>query len=160
MPLNAVLDSVVLISAFLTPGGVADAVLQGAIENRFTCFLSEDIIAETTRRLLSPRLQQRYGYETADVEAFGSGLRASFDLVTDMPVLSGVVRDPNDDMIVACAVAASADYLVSRDDDLLSLENYDGITMMTPEAFMAVLRDETSAGRDEETGDADDGEEA
>lgn len=71
MPLNAVLDSTVLISAFLTPGGVADAVLQGAIENRFTCSLSEDIVAET---------------------------------------------------------------------------------MMTPEAFMAVLRDETGTGRDEEPG--------
>jgi putative PIN family toxin of toxin-antitoxin system len=143
MPLSAVLDSTVLISAFLTPGGVADAVLQGAIDNRFTCSLSEDIISETTRLLLSPRLQQRYGYDTADVEAFGSGLRASFDLVTDIPLLSGVVRDPNDDMIVACAVAASADYVVSRDHDLLSLESYDGITMITPEAFMAVLRDET-----------------
>jgi putative PIN family toxin of toxin-antitoxin system len=117
--------------------------LQGAIDNRFTCSLSEDIISETTRLLLSPRLQQRYGYDTADVEAFGSGLRASFDLVTDIPLLSGVVRDPNDDMIVACAVAASADYVVSRDHDLLSLESYDGITMITPEAFMAVLRDET-----------------
>jgi predicted nucleic acid-binding protein len=72
MPLNAVLDSTVLISAFLTPSGVADAVLQGAIENRFTCSLFEDIVAETTRRLLSPRLQQRYGYDPADVEAFGS----------------------------------------------------------------------------------------
>jgi predicted nucleic acid-binding protein len=71
MPLNAVLDSTILISAFLTPGGVADAVLQGAIENRFTCSLSEDIIAETT---------------------------------------------------------------------------------MTPEVFMAVLRDETGTGRDEEPG--------
>lgn len=110
MPLSAVLDSMVLIIAFLIPGGVADAVLQGAIDNCFTCSLSEDIISETTRLLLSPRLQQRYGYDTADVEAFGSGLRASFDLVTDIPLLSGVVRDPNDDMIVACAVAASADY--------------------------------------------------
>jgi putative PIN family toxin of toxin-antitoxin system len=153
MPLNAVLDSTVLISAFLTPSGVADAVLQGTIENRFACLLSEDIVAETTRRLLSPRLQQRYGYDPADVEAFGSGLRASFDLVTDIPLLSGVVRDPNDDMIVACAVAASADYVVSRDDDLVSLESYEGITMMTPEALMAVLRDETGASRDEFQGD-------
>ena len=47
-------------------------------------------------------------------------------------------------MIVACAVAASADYVVSRDDDLLSLESYKGIIIITPEAFMAVLRDKSS----------------
>jgi len=40
-----VVQSTVLISAFLTPSGVADAVLQGAIENRFSCSLSEDIVA-------------------------------------------------------------------------------------------------------------------
>lgn len=45
-------------------------------------------------------------------------------------------------MIVACAMAASADYVVSRDDDLLSLATSEAITMMTPEAFLAVLRDE------------------
>ena len=33
-----------------------------------------------------------------------------------------VVRDPNDDMIVACAMAAGADYLVTRDEDMLSLD--------------------------------------
>lgn len=142
MPLSAVLDSTILVSAFLTRGGVADAVLQSVIDNRFTCYLSEDIIAETTCRLLSPRLQQRYGYDTADVETFGIGLRASFDLVTDYPLLSGVVRDPNDDMIVACAVAVSADYVVSRDKDLLSLESYEAIIMITPEVFMSVLRNE------------------
>jgi predicted nucleic acid-binding protein len=43
-------------------------------------------------------------------------------------------------MIIACAVAAAADYVVSRDEDLLSLGMYEGITMITPEAFMEVLR--------------------
>ncbi len=58
----------------------------------------------------------------------------------DPPPLTGIVRDPNDDMIVACAVAASASHIVTRDDDLLSLETYEGIVMLTPEAFMTVLR--------------------
>jgi hypothetical protein len=41
MPLCAVLDSTVLVSAFLTPRGAADAVLQYAINNRFLCCLAE-----------------------------------------------------------------------------------------------------------------------
>ena len=48
--------------------------------------------------------------------------------------------DPNDDIIVACAVAASADYIVTRDDDLLSLRVYDSTTMVTPEVFLDTLR--------------------
>jgi predicted nucleic acid-binding protein len=57
MPLRVVLDSTVLVSAFLTPGGAADAVLHLGIEEAFTCCLADDMIAETVQRLLAPRLQ-------------------------------------------------------------------------------------------------------
>jgi predicted nucleic acid-binding protein len=46
----------------------------------------------------------------------------------------------NDDMVIACTLAAAADYVVSRDEDLLSLGTYEGITMTTPEEFIALLR--------------------
>lgn len=57
-----------------------------------------------------------------------------------LPPLHGVVRDPNDDVIVATAVAAGAAYLVARDKDLLALKSYKGTTMVTPEAFRGLLR--------------------
>jgi predicted nucleic acid-binding protein len=60
-------------------------------------------------------------------------------VVTDLPDIR-VVRDPNDDMILACAIAAGADYLIARDNDLLSLGEYKGIKMLTPEAFLEVMR--------------------
>src|SRR5262245_7732049 len=100
---RAVLDSTILVSAFLTPGGAADAMLQNGIEDRFLCCLVEEIIAETTRSLRAPRLQQRYAYTAAEVERFGVTLRASFLIFSDLPPLTGIVRDPNDDMILSCA---------------------------------------------------------
>jgi putative PIN family toxin of toxin-antitoxin system len=139
---RAVLDSTILVSAFLTPGGAAYAVLQGGIEDRFTCLLAEEILEETIRRLHAPRLQQRYRYSTADVEIFHVALRASFTLVTGLPSLTGIVRDPSDDMVVACAVAGSATHVVTRDLDLLSLGMYEGIAMVTPETLLTLFRDE------------------
>jgi putative PIN family toxin of toxin-antitoxin system len=140
MPLCAVLDSTVLVSAFLTPRGAADAVLQYAINDRFMCCLAEAILEETSRRLASPRLQQRYTYGVGDVEMFRRLLRASFVVLADLPPLTGIVRDPNDDMILACAVAASASHVVTRDDDLLALGVYEGIAIVTPETFLGMLR--------------------
>jgi putative PIN family toxin of toxin-antitoxin system len=138
---SAVLDSVVLVSALLTPGGVASAVGRQARDGAFTCCLSDEILAETERVLVdTPRLRGRFTYTDEEVRAFIRNLRAAVRLVTDVPPLAGVVRDPNDDMVVACAVAAAADYVVSRDEDLLSLGAYEGIAMITPEAFMALLR--------------------
>jgi predicted nucleic acid-binding protein len=65
---SAVLDSVVLVSALLTPGGVASDVVRQAREGAFTCCLSEEILAET-RRVLNdtPRLRQRYTYSDEDL---------------------------------------------------------------------------------------------
>ena len=41
----------------------------------------------------------------------------------------------------ATARAADATYLITRDLDLLTLQTYEGITILTPEAFMAILRE-------------------
>lgn len=139
--LSAVLDSVVLVSALLTSGGVTADMVRDARDGVFTCCLSDAILGETQRVLLdTPRLRQRYIYSDEDVQAFILSLREAAVIVRNLPPLSGIVRDPNDDMIIACASAASADYIVTRDQDLLSLRAYDSITMVTPEIFMETLR--------------------
>ena len=60
-------------------------------------------------------------------------------VITDLPPVAGVVRDPNDDMVIACALAGGADYVVTRDKDLLSLGAYGGIRMVTPRQFLDLL---------------------
>lgn len=60
-------------------------------------------------------------------------------IVADLPPVTGVVRDPNDDMVVACALEADADYIVTRDKDLLSLGTYEGIRIVTPRQFLDLL---------------------
>ena len=139
---SAVLDSTVLISAFLKPGGVSDGILHQAYACVFELFLAEEILAETRRVLLETnRIRRRYVYPDESVHRFIQGLRGMAHLTGPLPPLAGIVaRDPNDDMIVACALAAGVDYIVTRDDDLLSLGMYATVTMMAPEAFMSILR--------------------
>ena len=54
--------------------------------------------------------------------------------------MAAVIRDPDDDMVIATAQSAQAAYIITRDKDLLSLQSYEGITMMTPETFIAIVR--------------------
>jgi uncharacterized protein len=146
MLLCAVLDSTILVSAFLTPGGAADTLIDHAKAGRLTGVVAEDILAETARVLLAtPRIRQRYPYTDADVQDYLQGIRQAALVVSDLPPLSGIVRDPNDDMILACAVAVSASHVVTRDDDLLSLGSYEGSAIVTPEAFLTLLRGAESA---------------
>lgn len=43
-------------------------------------------------------------------------------------------------MVLACALAAAVQYLVTRDKDLLVLRQYEGVAIVTPEAFLEWLR--------------------
>jgi predicted nucleic acid-binding protein len=74
------------------------------------------------------------------VQDYLQSIRQAALLVSDLLPLSGLVRAPNDDMILACTVAASASHVVTRDDDLLSLGTYETIAIVTPEAFLTLLR--------------------
>jgi predicted nucleic acid-binding protein len=69
-------------------------------------------------------------------------LHLSPEIVVDPPATPGAVpRDPDDDMIVACAVAASVKHIVSRDDHVLSLGSHAGIPISAPEQFIGLVRE-------------------
>ena len=140
--LNAVADSTMLVSAFLRKEGVSAVLLRHAAGGAFALLLSQAIVTETETVLLErAHIRRRYPYANEDVAAFCQTLQGSFPLLTDLPPLTGIVRDPNDDMVLATARAADAMYLITRDLDLLSLQTYEGITIITPETFMALLRE-------------------
>ena len=53
-----------------------------------------------------------------------------------------ICRDPDDDKFISCALDAECMYLVSGDDDLLSLENISQVTICTPSEFLNVMEKE------------------
>ena len=79
-------------------------------------------------------------------EKFGWGrsaaqYRLDFFLAKSIHVtLSGAVhvcRDPNDDMVLECAAVSGARFIISGDKDLLALDPYNGIRILTPAEFLA-----------------------
>jgi putative PIN family toxin of toxin-antitoxin system len=107
---RAVVDTTVLVSAFLRPGGLADELLTLAAERQFELVLSSSIIIETWRKLISgEHIRTRYPFSDERVHLFCLSLsQISVDVLRSTQPLTGIVRDPHDDMIVACAVDGSA----------------------------------------------------
>lgn len=138
---QTVFDSTVLVSAFLRPDGLSNELLALAAQADFGLVLAPEIIAETWRKLLtSDRIRRRYAYSDERVHQFCRGLLQVCELVRDLPPIAAVSRDPNDDMVIACAVAGRAECIVTRDKDLLSLGSYQRVAITTPEAFRQQLR--------------------
>jgi uncharacterized protein len=134
---RVVADTTVLVSAFLTPRGVASQLLRRGREGSLQIVVAVPIIEEMQDRLLHRRrLRRAYGYSDDRVRRFQRLLEMTTSVLTDLPPVRGVVRDPNDDMVVACALEAGADYIVTRDKDLLSLGAYEGIRIVTPRQLL------------------------
>ena len=137
--LRVVLDSVVAVSAFLTHGLTADMV--SMCQENVNLYTAEEILQEIRRVLLEkPHIKDRFKYTSGEAKDFVNYLRNISTVVTQLPEIRVIERDPNDDMIIACAVAASADYIISRDRDLLDLGNYQQIQIVKPENFIHILR--------------------
>ena len=138
---RAVLDSSVLVSAFLTPHGFVVRLLREPIRSRYELCLSEAILAETAETLLTKSRLRRYAeYADQDVHDYIRWLLTQAEMVPDAPAPRVVPTDPKDDPIVAAAVAAKADYLITGDRrDLLPLGEHQGIRIVSPRAFLEML---------------------
>ena len=143
--IKAVYDANLLVSAFLTrhhPGGVSTELLRFVQQGSIQLYLSPEIVAEALATLTrNPRMQANYHFTPDMAEQFCSDLLDIAVIINNPPATPGAVpRDPDDDKIVACAIAAGAEYLVSRDHDLLSIGGYAGVAIIAPEDFLHVVR--------------------
>jgi putative PIN family toxin of toxin-antitoxin system len=133
-------DSSVLISAFITPGGAVADLLRKLVASGFELYLSSAIIEETASVLLTrPRLRRYASYSDDNVKDYLAWLARISVLVDKLPEIEGVCRDPADDVIIATAVAARATWLVTGDQDLLVLEAYEGIAIVSPRQMLDEL---------------------
>lgn len=52
-----------------------------------------------------------------------------------------IKEDPLDDMFLECAIEAHAEYIVTGDDHLKKLNEFEGIEIVTPKNFLDILKD-------------------
>ena len=140
--LRATLDVNVLVEGTISSRGPAGAILAAWEEGQVEVVICEEIIAEFEDVLNRPRIRGRYAGLTAPtIAAAVAALRqnATDVLVNDIP---SVIRDdPDDDVVLACAIAGNADYIVSRDQHLLRHATVARIPIVPPESFLLIVRE-------------------
>jgi putative PIN family toxin of toxin-antitoxin system len=125
-PLRLVFDTNVYISAALF-GRVAEKVLELASAGQVTLITSEAILTE-----LYEKLTGKLAWSENRSLLFVATIRDIAEVVEPNIVLKVVPDDDNDNRIVECAIVGKATLIVTYDKDLLRLESYEMIGIITP----------------------------
>ncbi len=130
--MRVVFDTNVLVAAFAADGLCAK-LLRRANRREFALVLCP-IILEELERVLKKK-----------IGASAGEIRNAIDLLTEISTVAGkdpspspparLVRDPDDDLILACTAAARAEILVTGDKDLLAIGRYGRAKIIDPRAF-------------------------
>ncbi len=131
-PLRVVLDTNVLVSALLfggQPGRLR--VLWG--EGRIVPLVCRETFAEFRKVLDYPKFRLSPAERAALME---DELLPFVEVVEEVAEVSGVCRDPHDDIFLAVAAGGGAAYLVTGDQDLLVLGTYQRCRMVRLAEFL------------------------
>jgi putative PIN family toxin of toxin-antitoxin system len=128
---HIVLDSNVLISAALSPNGMAAKVVNHVIKHHMIVFCDETF-DELQTRLWRPKFDRYITLEQRKLILHDLGAVAEWVEIQDSTRYS---RDIDDDKFIATALAGNAEIIVSGDSDLLVLEIIDGVRILNPADF-------------------------
>ena len=134
--LRVVLDTNVFVSGLLSKTGLPAKILDAWRAGQYLLIASPPIVAEIKRVLQAPRIREKYFITDGDIEQLIILLEKEALIVpgyTD--VKDAIPDDPSDEMFLACAVDAAADFIVSGDRHLLEISEYKGISIITVNEF-------------------------
>jgi putative PIN family toxin of toxin-antitoxin system len=135
-----VIDTNVLVSSLLVRAGLPARVLDGWRQRRYLLVTSPALIAEVRAVLKYPRIRNKYAITDEDVEGLVALLEEEAVVVPgEVEVENVIPEDPADERVLACAVEAGADGIVSGDRHLLDLGGYRGIRILTVREFLEEL---------------------
>ena len=128
-----VLDSNVLVSAALFKNSIGRRAFNKAIMNG-QVLMSEAVLAELQDVLDRPRFDRYLSLELR--RTFLSDLLALVEIIETFRRIE-VCRDPKDDKFLELAVSGGAAFIISSDKDLLVLNPFEGIEILSPLDFLA-----------------------
>jgi putative PIN family toxin of toxin-antitoxin system len=131
-----VIDTSTLISGVLWTG-LPHRLIELAEAGQITLCATEEMLVELREVLSRSKFATKIRDRFTSVEEIMQSILALVALYPVLPSSGLVQADPGDDMIVACALAAGAEYLISSDEHLLDLKSVGDVRILTAREFLA-----------------------
>ena len=129
--MKVVIDTNVFISSFF--GGKPREVIQLWMQQYLTLCLSKDILDEYLEVLARLNLDATLMAELMSFLSKGHNLV----FTRKTPIVTIVENDPDDNKFIECAMALGAQVIITGDNHLLEVGEYNGISIITPADFLS-----------------------
>lgn len=130
--MRVVFDTNIFISAIIF-GGNPRTCLELAREGKINLFVNKALLLEFFRKL-----KDKFGWGDQAIAEVIEGIGKFAEIVhTPQTKISVIVADPTDNVVLECAVAAEADFIVSGDKKhILPLKKFNSIVIVNAKEFL------------------------
>lgn len=136
--LRAVVDTNLLLRAVIKPTGTVGPVISRLRDGDFTLVYSQPLIDELVAKLALPRIREKYSLTDGDIDNLLALIALRGELVAPTRTVK-VCRDPKDDMFIEAALAGHAEVVVTGDEDLLILKQFETVRFVAARAFLELV---------------------
>ena len=141
--MRVVADTNTIVSGLLWQGNPR-RVLDAARAGTLLMYTNAALLAELEEVLQRPKFAQRLALAGVTSHTLVFGYAALARLVEPAEIAPAIIADPDDDAVLACAVAARAEIIASGDSHLLDLKEYKGIPIVTAAQLLTRITPEQS----------------
>ena len=133
--MKLVLDANVFISAFYW-GGNPQKIIDRVIEGTDKLYFSDEILNEIAAVMGRPKFKS----SPETIEKYIQAIEKTGKKVYIPGNIKGICRDEDDDDKIECGIISGADYIITGDDDLLTLKEYQNIKIITAKNYLEIIK--------------------
>lgn len=138
--LRAVIDTNLFVSGLFGKDSLSAQLQNLWITQEFVLVTSIEIIRELSRVLNYPRIREAFNPKDETIRRFFRLIFRKAIIAKDIYKIESIVDDPTDNKLLAAALEAQADYIVSRDPHLRNLKHYYGIQITDATTFIQKVK--------------------
>jgi uncharacterized protein len=136
--MRVVLDTNIVVSGLLWRGP-EQQLLYAARQGQISLYTTQSLLEELLDVLIRPRFAVRLTLANLTAHALVEGYAVLATIVEAALISPTIQRDPDDDAVLACALAAQAELVVSGDHHLLNQKSYHGIPIVRATDCLHIL---------------------
>jgi uncharacterized protein len=137
--MRVVLDTNIVISRYISSQGAPARIFQLWQEHRFEVVVSQLLLEEYEEVFLRSHIQAIHKLSRPEVHEVLEAFQDMAVVVDHIVTVSAVAEDPDDNVIIECAMSGDASYIITGDPHLLNLKSYHSIQILSPTLFLRTL---------------------